>query len=386
VVVRFVSAVIIVASFAPLASAQGTGAVVGTTPGSALHQSVRANPVPVPEITCASPDPPDLADVKLPDLIFFRMMGSLVCLLHSDGTSEKIVKVGPWATLSPNGNDLAYWIPEEHALHHYSIRDRKDAVLDTIPGATMSRIVWSREGRTVAYQVFGNENLFGIRTINLDSHEHVLLPPTVGRFVSVPDASHVIVAGDRRMRRIELATRKAEPVTAVDGEEAAFSARGGWTGGLTAKRHPAPAPADTAPADDDEVDCTGAVYDLTVRQTASKRSRIVPFPKTFDSILDFEFSPDERSIAVTFGAASCDYPGDKARVFLVSLPDLSLRPISPADRLSVEAHWTPDSAGIVYADYTEGSEPIMLFNVRTGRTVRLTNPRTNGPDEWLGWR
>src|SRR5262249_40541633 len=151
---------------------------------------------------CASPDPPDLADLKLPDLVFFRMMGSLVCLRRPGGMSEKIVKVGPWATLSPNGNDLAYWIPEQHALHHYSISDRKDALLDTIPGATMSRIPWSREGRTVVYQVFGNEDLYGIRTINLDSNERALLPPTVGRFVSVPDANHVIVARDRGMRLV----------------------------------------------------------------------------------------------------------------------------------------------------------------------------------------
>src|SRR5262249_2971872 len=160
----------------PPVSAQGTGAVVGTMPGSALHQSVRADPVPVPEITCASPDPPDLSDLRLPELVYFRMMGSLVCLRRPDGTSEKIAKAGPWTALSANGSDLAYWIPEQHALHHYSIPDHKDAVVDTIPGATMSRIVWSREGRTVAYQVFGREDLFGIRTINLDTHERALLP------------------------------------------------------------------------------------------------------------------------------------------------------------------------------------------------------------------
>ena len=112
----------------------------------------------------------------------------------------------------------------------------------------------------------------------------------------------------------------------------------------------------------------------------------VPYPKGFDTVLDFSFSPDEKTVAVTFGVVGCDYPGERAKIFLVSLPDLKLTPISPEDRLSVKPAWTPDGKAIVYSDYTGSDSPLVAFELATRKVSRLTHPGQFGPDTWLAWR
>jgi hypothetical protein len=136
----------------------------------------------------------------------------------------------------------------------------------------------------------------------------------------------------------------------------------------------------------DEPDCTGGTFALSIQKTAPKQVIKVPFPPGFDSVLDFAFAPDESALAVTFGAAACDYPGDVARVYVFSLADLKLVPISPADRLSVKAHWSPDSKVVIYSDYSGSDSPLMVVDVQSGKAATLTNPNQWGPDEFLAWR
>jgi dipeptidyl aminopeptidase/acylaminoacyl peptidase len=138
-------------------------------------------------------------------------------------------------------------------------------------------------------------------------------------------------------------------------------------------------------ADADEPDCRGGIFALYVQQADTKPLLRIPFPKGFESVLDYAFSPDDRSIAVTFGAAACDYPGDVARVYLVSLPDLAMRPISPAGRLSVKAQWSPDGRLVVYSDYNGAAPPLVVVDVRSGQSSKLTSDNPDGPDEILGW-
>jgi Tol biopolymer transport system component len=113
----------------------------------------------------------------------------------------------------------------------------------------------------------------------------------------------------------------------------------------------------------------------------------VPFPHGFDTVLDFQFSPDDQAIAVTFGVTGCDYPGERARVYVVSLPEMRLEPISPSERLSVEPRWTPDGKTLVYVDYQGSDSPLVAFDLQTRKVTRLTSPgQFFGPDTWLGWR
>jgi Tol biopolymer transport system component len=82
----------------------------------------------------------------------------------------------------------------------------------------------------------------------------------------------------------------------------------------------------------------------------------------------------------------CDYPGDKARIYHVSLPEMKLTAISPEDRLSVKAVWTPDGKTVVYSDYTGSDSPLVAYELATRKITRLTNPGQFGPDTWLAWR
>ena len=77
---------------------------------------------------------------------------------------------------------------------------------------------------------------------------------------------------------------------------------------------------------------------------------------------------------------------NRAQVFLVSLPELKLTPISPEDRLSVKPVWTPDGKAIVYSDYTGSDSPLVAFDLATHKVTKLTTPGQFGPDNWLGWK
>jgi Tol biopolymer transport system component len=72
-------------------------------------------------------------------------------------------------------------------------------------------------------------------------------------------------------------------------------------------------------------------------------------------------------------------------VYVLSLADHKLTPISPADRLSVKAHWSPDSKVVIYSDYSGSDSPLMAFDIQTGKSSKLTNPDQWGPDEFLAW-
>jgi len=89
---------------------------------------------------------------------------------------------------------------------------------------------------------------------------------------------------------------------------------------------------------------------------------------------------------VTFGVTGCDYPGDAARVFVVSLPDGNATPVSPKDRLSVQVHWAPDAKALVYTDYSGSDASLFAVDPETRKFVRLTDPGMNGPDQFLTWR
>src|SRR5262249_31715920 len=106
----------------------------------------------------------------------------------------------------------------------------------------------------------------------------------------------------------------------------------------------------------------------------------------FDNVLDFDFSPDESTIAVTFGVVGCDYPGDAARIYQVSLPDLSLKPLSPPDRLSVKVHWTPNGNSLIYTNDTGSNASLMALDLRSGKITRLSDPGDNGPDYFVAWK
>lgn len=370
--------------------AQQTGAAIGTTPGSAIRNFPKPVPVPVPKPTCdSSGNVSPGTSLALPDMVFER--DGLVCVRHSDGRSEQIQNNGDSAVTSADGAFTAYWEPNRYELHILSAADRRNTIADTLPGAKTPEMVWSLKGHTLAYYAFDAKNSLGLHGINLDTGSRNNFPGLFKSLIPSPDPGYVFAIGSLSIERFRLSDGRRDTILpARKAQSAVYSANGSFLGIVaysTAKDlNKAPKPSPASADSDDEPDCTGADSFLILQPAATKQLIDVPFPEKFSAMLDFEFSPDESAIAVTFGTPACDYPGDAARVYKVSLPTLQMTPISPAGRLSVRAHWSPDGKFIVYADFTESGIPLIAADVRTGKLTRLTSPGVQGLDTWQGWR
>jgi len=371
--------------------AQQAGTVVGASPGSAKRVGgIKVERVVLPKPTCESAGITmgTEAESGLPEMEFWRQ--ELLCVRHSDGKTEAVRDGLPWGggVLSAQG-DVAYWIAEKGELHVFSRTTNVDTVMETLPGANLRQMEWSLKGRTLVYFP-AKADPAGIRVVNLDSRARNLIAGNFVGVVASPDPEFLVTVGWEGVQRVRVADGRREDVANIEfAAAAAYSRSGKWLG---VEATPAADPtltangSNNAAGEDDSPDCTGGSFALTVFETATKRPVSLPFPKGFDTVLDFEFSPDERALAVTYGATGCDYPGDVARVFVVSLADLKVTPISPESRLSVEAHWSPDGKKIVFLDYTGSDAGIVVADVATGSVVRVTNPGQNGPDKWVAWR
>jgi len=303
----------------------------------------------------------------------------LVCVRHSDGRFEQLPKdiAGLW---SPDGHELAYWNKDKHELHFRAIADGSDTIADVLPDFTPKEMYWSEKGHAFVYPA-NNANPLRYRVLDLDTGKRSLVGRDLTRIVGVPDPSHLLATTQNTVERISVADGKHEVVATLNFPNTAqYSPGGTWLAIEVQVLNPQEA------ATDDEPNCSSGIYALVLQKTATRQLLKVPFPDGFEKVVDFAFSPDDRALAVTFGVEGCDYPGDKARVYVVSLPDLALTPLSPAGRLSVQPHWSPDGKAIVYSDFLAST--LIVVDVRTGKATNLTNPGQDGnaTDVFLAWR
>jgi hypothetical protein len=377
---KIAASLFVLALAANSAPAQQTGTLIGRTPGSAANSGLRAVRVIPPPPTCGpsrviSTD--SSTELHLPDLVFSRM--DLICVRHSDGRFEALSRLDA-GVLSPDATQLAYWNPQHHELHVRSLADGSDKILDALPDFTPKELHWSDQGHALIYPV-NNENPLRYRVLDLDSGKRFIVERGPTRILGAPDPAHLLAIGQDTVERITVFNGKHETLATVPSpNDAQYSPSGKLLGILI------PGPGGREAADDDTPDCTGGTFALNVEVLATKQLLEVPFPEGFDSVLDYSFSPAEDAVAVTFGRAGCDYPGDVARVYLVSLSNLALTPLSPADRMSVQAHWSPDGKTVIYSDYTGSDTPLLALDLLTRKATRLTYPGQNGPDTFLSWR
>ncbi len=369
---------------------QQTGTVVGRTPGSAARAGITVTRV-IPKATCETPGSAGTGEAALlPEMLFGRSWDNLVCVRHIDGKTEQLRRDVPDGVASADGSATAYWDATKHELHVFLTANGADTLVESLPGANLREIAWSRAGHTLAYFPTSAKPL-GIRWFDLDSGERNLFAGSFVGLVASPDAGRVFAVAGDGIESFSVADGKRESVAKVryiaSGQYSGEAKYLGMLGNASIAEQTAPPVAAQAPAEEDDgPDCTGGSFALILQNTETKRLMDVPFPQGFDTVLDFAFSPDEKTIAVTFGLVGCDYPGERAKIFLVSLPDLKLTPISPEDRLSVKPVWTPDGKTIVYSDYTGSDSPLVAFDLATRKVTRLTNPGQFGPDTWLAWR
>lgn len=379
-ILKVVSPLFLLTCFTSAALAQQAGVIVGRTPGSAANSGLRGVRVIPPPPTCG-PSRVISTDSSgaplLPDLVFSRM--DLTCVRHSDGRFDALPKVDA-GVLSPDGKELAYWNSSNHELHVRTFANGSDRILDALQGFTPKELHWSDKGHALLYPI-NNENPLRYRVLDLDSGKRNIVERGLTRILGAPDPEHLLAVAQDAVVRITVSDGKQETLAAVPSpNDAQFSPSGKLLGILI------PGPGGREEADDDTPDCTGGTFALNVTQPGARRLLEIPFPEGFDSVLDYSFSPAEDAVAITFGRAGCDYPGDVARVYVVALSNLALAPVSPADRMSVQAHWSPDGKTIIYSDYTGSDTPLIALDLRTRKTTRLTYPGQNGPDTFLSWR
>ncbi len=373
-------------------AAQQTGVVVATKPGAAARTGIVVRSI-VPKATCetsAQDAGGELA--SLPEMLFGREFNELVCVRHTDGRTEKLSLPIPNGVPSADGSAIAYWNQKTYELQVHVLSSNADILVESMPGAKLRSLVWSRKGHLLSY-VLAPASPAGIRCFDLDSGKRSLLSGSFVDAVASPDGEHVTGVGFQGVEELAMANGKKATVAAVkEAVVAKYSSNGSYLGILSNESlaqqnaSPAPATATAGSAEEDGPDCTGGSFALILQDTKTKQLRDVPYPKGFDTVLDFEFSPNESSAAVTFGVVGCDYPGDRAQIFLVSLADLKATRISPEDRLSVKPVWSPDGKVLVYSDYTGSDSPLVAFDLTTHTMTRITKPGQFGPDEWLGWR
>ena len=305
---------------------------------------------------------------------------------------EPLVDNLPWGAGSANRKDIAYWLPDKHELHVLSLAEHADRIIDTIPNAVIRGMVWSPTARVLAYFPAGARPP-GIRVKDLDTEQSRTFSGSFVTVIASPDAKYVTALAAEGVVRFRLSDGKREIVVPAEyPAEASYSRSGAYLGVTVSSPTAAEMAAETSSAaqssasDDDTPDCTGGAFALLVQRTTGGAPIRVPFPKGFDTVLNFEFSPDDRAVAVTFSLVGCDYPGEAARVYKILLSDLSMVPISPADRLSVEPHWSPDGNFIIYTDYTGSDSPLLAYDQHSGKVSKLTEPGQFGPDHFLAWR
>ena len=370
------------------ALAQQTGTAIAGNPGSTVGTRISSTNI-TPKATCESAVPNGAEILAVPEMVFSRKWGQLVCLRHPDGRTEELRDGVAWGAVSGNGSEAAYYVPEKRELHVFSITTRTDAILDVLPGMKkVSAMFWSVKGRGLVYTLEGETR---VQVLDLDTGKTTVVEGGVTRIVAAPDPKHVLGIGKNGAELISVEGGKRELVAAVkDADRAQYSQSGALLGifgyaSMADQAAAATAPASRAVREDDSPDCTGATFVLIVQK--GKQLLDVPFPKGFDTVLDFQFSPDDQVIAVTFGVVGCDYPGERAQVYLVTVPAMTLKAVSPADRMSVEPRWTPDGKTLVYVDYQGSDSPLVAFDLQTRKVTRLTSPgQFFGPDAWLGWR
>ena len=369
---------------------QQTGTAIGTTPGSAAKIGLTVTRV-IPKPTCQTTLSEAGGEVAhVPEMWFGRSWDDLVCVRHTDGRTEQVHSDVPRGVPSADGSAIAYWNSQKHELHLFLVASHSDMLVESLPGANLRGLSWSRRGRTLSYFPTG-ANPRGIRSFDIDSNKRNLFGGSFSGLVPSPDAEHVVAVSGEGVESFAIADGKHEIIAQLQYPwSAEYSGSGkflGIVGNTSIAEQNAPRAGTPATADDDDgPDCTGGSSALMIQNTKTKQLMDVPYPKGFDTVLDFSFSPDEKTIAVAFGVVGCDYPGERAQIFLVSFPDLKLTPISPEDRLSVKPVWTPDGKTVVYSDYTGSDSPLVAFELATHKMTRLTNPGQLGPDTWIAWR
>lgn len=318
------------------------------------------------------------AELSKYDVVFRRSMTGDVYALDSAGQPKKLLERTDIAALSPDGQYIAYLKMGRPEVHLFSFHDMAVRMLANPPGGVTRGLFWMADSASIVY--LGNQTSPGLHVVQVADGSHRVLPASYSLIGPAADGAHLLAINVTKLEKVALTGGHAQLVR--DFGKAVWDAHelsnGSVLGALITHEDP-------PEATDDEPNCQGPTTVLTMLR--HETSTAIPYPEGFDSVLDFDLAPDGEAVALTYGAAACDYPGDVARIYVVRLADLKMEAVSPADHLSVKVKWSPDGRTLAFSDYTAGNySPLYQYEVASHKLTRLTDPGEDGPDEMLGWR
>ncbi len=352
-----------------------TGVAVGR-PGEPIRGPV-AVPIPAPKPNFS---PQILAAFK--GTILLRRSPGFFIVRSGDRFARFVLNDAFSASLSPDARQIGYFNKEQ--MHLLTLNEQAepqaDQVLEELPGARVEDIGWLADGTMLAYDVHAKTDA-GIHLVSVAKGDIRRLSAGPGAISFSRDGKYLLGTDSRGLIRYRLSDGSSDVVyrTQFPPNWAARFSSAGSVGVLMAVLQP---PSD---ASDDEPDCSGAQLQLDIIDGTGK-AMTVPFPKGFDDVYDFDFSPDGRQVVVGFGTVGCDYPGDSGAVYLVSVSDGNPRRLTP-NGIALKGRFSPDAKQVAYTDFTVGQAPsVFVIDVATGRNSPLIATDESGMDEVVDWR
>ena len=286
-------------------------------------------------------------DTKIPGKHVLIQESATLLVQDPDGTNRrKIAENAGAAALSRDGNLVAYVADE--AVHVFSLLDGHSVSVANLADGSVHTLAWSPDQKSIAYDGgvrMKSWDLFlasyppaGDTPRNLGHwYETISFSPN-GKFIVHPSFDETGPPGPPNiLETVNVETGKRE--TIYKGVTTIWDAKYSPDGSSIAFMM-------TDPEDDlSERDSGGAVRDLWILRLDTKKAE-----KIMPGVVDFDWSPDGRSLAIGKGSEEGDYPPDDAAVFISSVDGKDQFQISK-NAPSLGAKFSPDSKEVIFVEY-----------------------------------
>ena len=287
-------------------------------------------------------------DTKLPGKHVLIQEGATLLVQDPDGTNRrKIAEKVDAAALSPDANLVAYVAGE--AVLVFSLLDGQSVTVAHLDDGSVNNLAWSPDQKHLAYDMgtrMKSWDLFlasyppaGDAPRNLGHwYESLSFSPN-GKFIVHPAFDSTGASGPPNiLETVNVETGKRETIyrAATTIWDAKYSPDGSRIAFIM-----------TDPEDDaSERDSGGVVSDLWILRLDSKKA-----VKIMADVIDFEWSPDGRSLAISKGSEeNGEYPPDDAAVFISSVDGKDQFQVSK-NAPSLRAKFSPDSKEVIFVEF-----------------------------------
>jgi Tol biopolymer transport system component len=305
------------------------------------------------------------------DLLVIASSGRLV-LIHSDGTQELIAEKVSRAAFSRDRRFIAFTIDQK--LMAMTVATRATLEIAQAPeGALFAQVEWAPDGKGIAYEVI----------VRRKSDELFLapFPPQNGQprnlghwyqgFSFSPDGSRIVHAINHpfALEMLDLTSGKRTILTKADNIlwQARFSPDGRF---IAYTKTVTPSRSDDQSGNDDEPDCANPPTELHLYSLADMIDTVVAFRslKAPESVYNFSWSPDSRTLAMELGTNNCEYPAIDAGVFITSVDQKYQMKISNASP-AFEPIFSHDGSAIAFLDASQSPYRLWHYDIQS-RTLK----------------